>query len=262
MKSHMVLLGLCLVLCTDAVAQEVERVLVPIYVPSPIPGAFGSQWVSDFRIHNASDRPVTIENFGPGCHFDPCPPGGVPARTTISGAFVRSIYLDDWNPGAVLKVNRAGLDDLVFQLRVRDISRSAEGWGTWTPVIRESAAAPGVVHLLNIPVEEGYRLMLRVYSFGEPGRVHVRMFGTANDPLALPTTPDPLLAQFFLDVLSLGSSDPGYAQFAELLDMAQGTGLHLVRLEIIPENELLVWAMVSITNNTTQQVTGVYPNHN
>lgn len=264
MRNLLTLSCLLLVATPTLVAQDVERVLVPIYEPLPIPGAFGSEWVSDFRIYNASDEVILIENFGPGCQTDPCSIGGVRPRTTISGNFVRNIFVGDWNQGAVLQVHKSGVDDLVFQLRVRDISRSAEGWGTWMPVVRESTVKDGTVHLLNIPVEDGYRVMLRVYSFGLEGRVQVRAFGTADGAFALPTTPDPLLAEFPLDLLSgrlSGSvSDPGYAQFAGLAELVQGKGYRLVRLEVIPENDLLAWAMVSVTNNVTQQVTGVYPN--
>jgi hypothetical protein len=50
----------------------------------------------------------------------------------------------------------------------------------------------------------------------------------------------------------------GYA-VATLAEIA-GQKFRLVRLEIIPEDNLAVWAMVSVTNNTTQPVTGIYPN--
>jgi hypothetical protein len=247
--------------CTVAMAQDVERVLVPIYEPLPIPGAFGSLWVSDFRILNASDDLLFIDNFGTGCNFDPCPPSGLAPRATISGAHVRNAHGGDWNPGAVLRADKQTLDRLVFQLRVRDVSRAAEGWGTWTPVIRESRAKPGPVHLLNVPVEDGYRIMLRVYSFRDSGRVTVRIFGTADGTFAYPFSPDPMLGEFQLDLQLTGFlSDPGYGQFTGLTELVQGKGYRLVRLEIIPENGLLVWAMVSVTNNVTQQVTGVYPN--
>lgn len=259
MRNALVVFGLFVVLSGQVSAQDVERVLVPIHEPLPVPGAFGSEWVSDFRIYNASDEIVLTENFGEGCQFEPCSPGGVPARTTISGAFIWGVYLGDWNQGAVLNVRKPGVNDLVFQLRVRDISRSAEGWGTWVPVVRESALTAGPVHLLNVPVEDGHRITLRVYSFREAGRVTVRIFGT-DGGLFAPPAPDPLLGEFSLDIRRGGGSEPGYAQFGDLADLAQNKGFRFVRLEIIPHNDLRVWAMASVTNNVTQQVTGVYPN--
>lgn len=260
MKKSLMLCGLVVVLCGRVLAQDVELVLVPIYEVLPIPGAFGSQWVSDFRIHNASDEMVTIQNFGSGCNFEPCVPDPVPPRTTISGAFVRHNAGNDWNPGAILEVEESGVDSLVFQLRVRDVSRAVEGWGTWVPVIRESTARRGRVDLLNVPIEDGYRVMLRVYSFGAAGRASVRVFGTEDGVFTQPTTSDPLLGEFSLGIFNGSRSDPGYAQFTGLAELVQGKGYRLVRLEVIPENDLLVWAMVSVTNNVTQQVTGVYPN--
>lgn len=260
MKSTVLTFGLSLLVCGLVSAQDTERVLVPIYEPFPIPGAFGSEWVSDFRIYNASDDAVVIDNFGSGCYLEPCVPARLRPKTTISGAFVRNIFIGDWNQGAVLKVQKSGVDNLVFQLRVRDVSRGAEGWGTWVPVVRESRLAAGPVHLLNIPVEEGYRITLRLYTFQEAGHVDVHIFGTDDALMAQGHTPDEFLGAVSLQVSTGGGSEPGYAQFAGLGELVQGRGFRLVRLEIIPENGLRLWAMVSVTNNVTQQVTGVYPN--
>ena len=257
MKLHHVLLFLVLS-GTSLQAQDYEPFLVPVFSPVPTPGGYGSQWATDFYIHNTGDTFAIAENYGGGCSLEPCPPGDIPPKTTVRVRFMRGFFVDDAIPGVVLKVRRADADLLHFQLRVRDIARSAFGWGTWMPVVRESTAPGGTVHLLSVPLEPGYRQLLRVYSFGNLGRIRVRIFGTAADADGGAAVPDPLLSEFSLDLIQNAVSDPGYAQFMAFDELPGG--FSLIRLELIPEGDFKSWGMVSITNNATQEVTGIYPN--
>ncbi|MGH7927819.1 MAG: hypothetical protein ACREQV_08505 [Candidatus Binatia bacterium] len=241
-------------------AQASERFLVPIYLPGAIPGAFGSQWVSELQILNTGDSQAVIENYGPGCTFPPCAPALLPPGISIPGTSVRDLVVNGI-PGALLFVESQFADQLVFQLRARDISRSTESWGTWFPVVHESAAGE-TIHLLDIPVKPQFRTMLRVYSFADTvgQSARVRVFGT--DPELLfpyPMTPDPLLAEFVLPLRTGTSAQPAYAEYFDLTEFADDGDWSAVRVEVTAETSLPIWAMVTITNNETQEVTAVMP---
>ena len=61
MKKLLVILALASAVASNAAAQYV-RFLVPLYIPHPVPGAYGSQWQSQFAAHNGSlNRPYIIE---------------------------------------------------------------------------------------------------------------------------------------------------------------------------------------------------------
>src|SRR5438105_3909947 len=55
-----------------------------------------------------------------------------------------------------------------LSLRVQDVSREARTWGTTVPVVRERDAFTGRLQLLDVPVDDRFRVALRVYDFDEP----------------------------------------------------------------------------------------------
>lgn len=243
-----------------------QRFLVPIHLPDPVDGAFGSRWVSELTLLNTGPGTAYIENYGP------CPPTGgpciVPLEPLVSdtGGQIRGLVFGYGIPGALLIVDDRYVDQLVFQSRVRDISRSAEGWGTWIPVVPESAAVRGPLPLLDIPMTAGYRQTLRVYSFdiASGDRVRVRIYGAVPFDPGNPDSyqqPNPLLAELTLP-LRYGAGAPALPLYAEIgnLGAVPGlTGYDKVWLTIEPEGAFGVWGMVSVTNNTTQRFTMIVP---
>lgn len=242
-------------------AQTIERFLVPVYLAGPTPGASGTQWVSELRILNSGASNAFIENFGvmnqTGMFF----PETLPPGVEIAGRRLNNAGSAN-NPGALLLVRSEYARQLAFQSRVRDTSRDSEGWGTWLPVIHETQASSHAIHLLDVPVDGRYRLMLRVYSFDQvAGRtVRVRILGARSDAM-FPTEEDPLLAEFPLPLNTGGATlQPAYAQYADFALLPTLPGYDRVRVAIEPQADFAIWAMISITNNMTQEVTMVMPN--
>lgn len=87
------------------------------------------------------------------------------------------------------------------------------------------------------PVSENRRTVRN--SFGNLGRIRVRIFGTAADADGGTAVPDPLLSEFSLDLIRNAASDPGYAQFMAFDELPGG--FSLIRLELIPEGDFKIW---------------------
>jgi hypothetical protein len=238
-------------LSTSAFGQTVSRVLIPVAV-GPSPGAFGSLWVSEFWARNdaSSSRSFDADEF---CVTLCAPKTLVPTET-------RQVPFSPQpagDPGLIAYVE--GLPgDVTFNLRVRDLSRQAETWGTELPVIHEGDLLTGEKSLLNVPVESRFRQTLRIYSLdGTEARFRLRAFalstnetlGTAGIVLRAPT-PGPQLPY-----------KPSYAQLGDIVPLFPRTsGLGTVGLQLTPLTPAVrYWAFLSITNNETQHVTTITP---
>jgi hypothetical protein len=241
-----------------------QRFLVPIHLTDPLPGALGSRWVSELTILNTGPGTASIENYGT------CQPTGVCVVPLEPGVSETAGVIRAYAPGVpavLLLVGDQYADQFAFQLRVRDISRSSEGWGTWIPVVPESAAVSGTLVLLDIPMNPGYRHMLRVYSFdiAADRLVRVRLYGAIPADPANPSSyqqPNPLLAEVALPLryeLAGAGAVPLYAEIGNLASIPGLAGHAKVWLTIEPEGPFGVWGMVSITNNVTQEVTMILP---
>jgi len=234
--------------------QQLDRILVPIHLRGQVvEGAYGSRWTSELRIFNSGTTEAFIDNLGPTCTV-PCPTAIPPAKV-MDGTFV-IVLMSNPGPGVFLRVEPTYAGQLVFQARVRDLSRESDRWGAWLPVVRESEATTDVMHLLSIPIEPGYRQTLRVYSFdGRPGQqARVQVFLT--DPKG--ASADELVNEFVLSLARGSFSQPAYAEAVELTAPAVGRE---VRVTITPEGlPFPLWGMVSLTNNVTQEVTMIVPN--
>jgi hypothetical protein len=169
-------------------------------------------------------------------------------------------------PAALLLVDDQYADQLVFSARVRDLSRNTQSWGPWLPVVPESAAVRGPLSLVDIPLTTGFRQTLRVYSFDTAAdrSVRVRVYGAVPPDPANPSSyqdPNPLLGDVILPLRyapRFGGS-PLYAEIGNIATIASVTAYEKVWVTIEPQGDFGVWGMVSITNNTTQEVTMIVP---
>ncbi|HEX2059390.1 MAG TPA: hypothetical protein VHK90_01485 [Thermoanaerobaculia bacterium] len=227
-----------------------ERILFPVL--SKTPGANGSDWRTELAVSNP--RPWVIEtyNFIERPVF-PCVEGPCADRLT-PGRFLR-FSGGTFPNGHALLVPRNEAEDVAFSLRVRDVSRVAEGFGTEIPVVRERELYRNVeLTLLDVPLDPRYRAKLRLYAFDPfltnagPGAVItiVRANGARSEvhvPLARTCAPKEC------------PSTPMYAAY----DFPAGTEGERVDVYVAMPPEALTWGFVSVTNNTTQQVTIVTP---
>ncbi len=205
-----------------------ERVLFPVLFNSR--GANGSDWRSEALM--ASTAPWHVPTFSDGAF--------------ISNEVRAWPGQPQYPYGTALLVPRAESDNLWFALRVRDVSRAAEGFGTEIPVVRESGMFSGTMTLLDVPLDPAYRVKLRIYAFGEMetddvGRISG--FGT-------------FVMHRSCSGAASCASTPWYAE----IDLPVRGDDERANLYVTPPAGAgLAWAFATVTNNETQQVTVVTP---
>ena len=244
------LLVIATVLATLSASAQSTRVLVPI-VATGASGAFDSLWTSEVVAFNASPAPVEI------LYLHTC------AGTCVPGAVVHASEASDLAiltgstvPAAFIYVPNESVDAFEFGLRVRDVSRQTDSWGTEVPVVRESRAFQSSFDLLNVPLPSRFRQTLRIYDFEDKsgGGVRVQFYDMVT---GLP------LKDFQLAMLPPRLEDiftPAYVQLDQFGQTPELAGIDRIRVRISPTNSTQrLWAMVSVTNNVTQELTMITP---
>jgi hypothetical protein len=247
------------------VPPDHQRVLMPLAISGEVPGAHGSRWTTVLSLVNTSEHWVSISGYDwapAGCGIATCPPAPL---TPPGVTFYPRLRSGVFTQGAVFSMPVADADDVAFQLRVQDVSRQSETWGTSIPVVRETAFRRRV-SLLDVPVEEGFRQAVRVYTLDAPAGTSVRIRYYRVNPL-LQSPVDPLRPPPPLDALLLEEEVPLAVErragidlgYAEILDLSRflADGQRL-RIDV-EHTELALWAFVSVTHNETQHVTIIAP---
>jgi hypothetical protein len=239
------------------------RVLLPVYLSQPVHGAYGSIWQSDLAVHNGTLAGEYIIDWcspvspNEGCQLDLAADEDIQPGDTKTRLPHRYPAPTNGVAGAVvyftaLRTPTHDLNDLRFQLRISDVSRSAVNAGTEVPVVRETQFRTSTIHLLNVPTAAQFRMALRIFEMNlDFARFAVRVFdqGTnaqISSTLVTTSTPSQGPERFI----------PGFAQID---DFAPLTG-QPIRVEIEPLTRgIAAWAYISITNNDSQQITLVTP---
>lgn len=235
------------------------RILLPLYVAQPVQGAHDSLWQSQFVMHNGSPtRTYTMTTCPPNeiCHADVTTdeelrPGetqiGLPARyplplNPVGGALV--YFLPD------LPLNQA--EDVSFDLRIVDQSRTSTAAGTEVPVVRENEFRVAPLELLNIPTDDRFRLALRVFEMNlDHAEFSVRAIDQATNAV--------LSTHLVTTTAKSGGFVPGFVEIDDLSSGATAPSGY-VRVSIEPLTAGAgFWSYVSITNNESQQITLVTP---
>lgn len=222
----------------DALEQSLARVFIPVLVFN-LNGAGGSVWQTDLWATNTSDQPVVYQ-IAPCTQSADCNGANtVPPQSTLTIGGDSSRPAGRWLP----------LDPAVhLEPRLRDLSRNASSAGMEVPLVREADFRADEINLNAIPRDARFRLTLRLYGLDAGGDVTVDQFD-ANGNL-LSTTVVTLAPPAVPGLLT------GYAQIA--LDTTPDTTP--IRLRIRPRtSNLRIWALASITNNVTSEVTLVQP---
>lgn len=247
-------------------ADAFETVLIP-QAFSLTPGRFGSLWKSDFFLLNQSDRPLKLK--GPDADIQPLGDECTNECFFPDVVLPRSIFDLPLNrtppgapPGVLLNVRKSVSSDIHYSLRIRDLSRQAQSAGTEIPVVREHEFRVGGLQLLNVPTNDLFRQTLRVYSpDSEIGAlVLIRIYPMFSDvPIA---QGEISLSRSTSE--SCNSTRPCYPAYGGVSFLTESfpaiKAVPTVRIElqsVFPK--LRFWAMVSITNNDTQQVTTSTP---
>jgi hypothetical protein len=234
-----------------AAAVANAQFIIPATVPidGPIPGAHGSLWDVQLHVYNGSNLPARIgvcnDPLGfPQPHVAPGATSRVTASTSIDGRPLIRCILGTDEP-----------EKVKLSLRVQDLSRQSQTWGTEIPLIKHSDLIASETALVNVPVLENFRQALRIYTWD----------GSREWPFVLEILSQDGRILVAETLLVPPSSDvrhfPGFAQILDL-PVAYPTlaGEEAVTVRILPQMEgALFWAFVSVTNNETQHVTTITP---
>lgn len=207
-----------------------EPVLFPIAFAGA--GAYGSSWVTDNTISAPSTQAATFFELNP---------------------VTKLFRLDTTDPAGVLvHAGRGTIDSAALSSRIRDLSRQAESAGTQIPVVRESDWRLGTVRLTDIPSDPRFRTMLRIWSD------HSRPYSVLVEASVKGR------AQFASVEVGLTPAANGllYAQMdlGELVARIPSADPRDVTVNALAyDPDLRLWALVSVTNNDTQQVTAIGP---
>lgn len=239
-----------------------EKVLFPIVIHplQQTPGAFGTSWVTDVSVLNAGDVPVPLAGVY-SCFM--CPTAQ-PLQSGVTYGIAPASPAGNLG-GSFLFVDSRYAAQLRFGLRVRDVSRDAEGFGVELPVVRAGDFRGDGISLLGIPNQANLRLTLRLYALDSAaGQVLVRIFEQRKQVIIHESSQlaaDALIAERSV-TLGAPSSEldaanyPAYAQVADL----PMPPTPLARIDIVPLTPgMRIWAFASATNNSTQQVTVISP---
>ena len=238
-------------------------------IPIPLgdhPGANASLWRNELWIRNDSENPVRIyrRDFEAipgtrGFRIVDVPNAPVPAFTTLkveplpdreSSVNSEFVYVDD-----------ASAEQVYLQARTHDVNRNQASAGTRIPIIASTAARMRQ-QLLNVPIDGRYRYALRVYTFDHATDITVtpenrmRIFDLASDTLLVD---EPLQFNGFEDEGTCPGLPYPYPNIATnvRLDRPELMGKQ-VRIEIV-SNLYFFWVMLSMTNNSTNEVTIITP---
>ncbi|MDP9361074.1 MAG: hypothetical protein M3P29_06440 [Acidobacteriota bacterium] len=262
-------------LCAAAAAGQqsvsYERVLLPVVITSQVPGAFGSQWTTRVSILNNSGQGVDIQGYAGY-------PRGCPILCgqpiTLAGiTFYPSIAPGAITQGAILRIDRRYSDNVEVHLRVQDVSRQSQTWGTEVPVVREKGLYQSTMNLLDVPIGAAFRQRLRIYDVDarQDARVRVRFYrvnaaiDTTTEPFNPQPPPDLLLAERTVQLTTeqragTPTNDLGYAEISNVGALPELQNADRIRIEVTSlTTGLRFWSFVSVTNNDTQHVTILSP---
>jgi len=142
-----------------SVHADSSTVLVPVAAFTPSPGANGSIWTTELVARNVGNSTVYF-GYPEGCGSLLCPE---PWEFIVPNATKR--IAANSAAGQMLLMISGTPVNVVFNLRVRDLSRQSETWGTEIPVVSANQGAITTVQLLNIPASGEFRTTIRIYDW-------------------------------------------------------------------------------------------------
>jgi len=248
---------------------DYEKVLLPDVVNVAQPGSLGSLWITRLTVTNSADRDVD-EYYG--TLYDSQIHQGVetcclplPAKSTVE---VSTLQDDPGTRGrgVFYFFDRRFTDQVQISLRVQDLSRQSQTWGTALPVVRERQFVNRTVTLNDVRIDATSRLAVRAYSLDSRVRTRVRLSIYASGAgLLANTPPDVLLGSQEFDFRTYSYTPiadnpfPGFLEVSRLDTIASVAGYDRVRVDVTPLDASRIWAFASITNNETQHVTIIAP---
>jgi hypothetical protein len=238
------------------VYENFDPVLFPIFTP-PVFGQGGSKFLTTAEFWNRSlNVPVTFFGLDTSCTLIDPPlypewPFTLQARQT----YAFNLWPNCSQTTGKLFYVPKGDHSLAASLRVWEVSRQGENYGVEIPVVRREDFDEESIALLGVPTDPKFRLTLRVYGLNRGSTfVNVSWFG---NQVQLPL-------QFSNNVF-----EPSYAVMTDLSPVPGSTVLPylnvLVEVPRGPGGAVIpgtpIWAFITVTNNETQHITTITPQH-
>ncbi len=235
--------------------RALEKWLIPVSVPDVVDGALGSRWVTELELSNRASVPALF--FVPSS-FD-LEPSGLGQYTNLSPGEIFATPPMPRFPGggAFVYVDPIAARSLARSLRVRDLSVDARAFAAPVPIVSEREGFIGSLLFLGVPTDPQYRINVRLYDFaGELGHdFYVETRSVSGQRLGI-----------FHGLTSRNDAEtdpPRWPGYGEVDDLA--SRLPAIRKEnrvdvVVGSSHMRRWwAMLTITDNRTQQVTIVTP---
>jgi hypothetical protein len=256
--------GLGHVMPASAADIAFTRFLVPFF-SGPVAGAHGSRWEIETWVHYSGETQAFIAPLA-YCYSIECTElSFLPAGHSALPVHPLSGFETS---GVLFHIENRYASHVMFESRIRDLTRLHESAGTEVPVVREDRMIGTSVFLLNIPRTGNFRDMLRIYALPEVANPEVEIryyplpdagFGVGIDTYTVPLRTDRIRLQTFPPGF-VYQFRPFVAQIGSLETFPELSEYDHMWIEIVPVTPgLRLWAFVSVTNNQTQQVTLVTP---
>ncbi|MFP5247832.1 MAG: hypothetical protein ACLGH0_14155, partial [Thermoanaerobaculia bacterium] len=143
---------------------QYETILLPSFTEQDIPGAFGSLWRVEHGVYN--DNEISLEAYVDFMHVEYDCPTLCIAPQMIAAKHVNPVptmFNFTRRPDWLIHVRKPADAALRWSLRVRDLSRQWETWGTELPVARERDFASRQQRF-DIPLQPRFRQTVRIYA--------------------------------------------------------------------------------------------------
>ena len=246
-------LGIVLLACAVAVpvcADEVEQLLLPV-APSVVMCARNSRYETRLVVYNQNERAVQ-----PRCAEDGCGAFAPKAGREIHGG-----------PNAApipsfLFLPKSEADHLRLSLVVESGERDHPENNSVAelPVVRASEFREGIVNVVGVRLDAGYRQTVRIYGLDgtQYGEVMLRVYDLDTGDF---------LAQWMYHLWPLSDERnedglalrPSFGMECDMSSVIPSNGQN-VRVELEPLTPgLKFWAFVSVTNNVTQHFYTIIP---
>lgn len=241
-------------------------VLIPVFYSDG--GQLGSQWRTTLTIHNEGNEdlweiPHRIFDCGipEGCAVPLAAHTTIKMQTLVPGF--------KYSNGFLLYPRTVNSSELSYAIRVQDVSRAAESFGTSLPVVPVTTFRQGPMQILDVPANSRSRLTLRVYGLPwDRPAVNVKIYSEdmpTGNPQA--TLPQPIAeAQFLLNAPIDGNVPHPFQWPAWMIlnlsseQLGSGSSEKHLRFSISSMTAgQPVWALITATNNETHQVTAFWP---
>lgn len=243
-----------------------EKILVPFALPAgrTLPGAFGSQWTTEFWVSNEADAPVELFNDVICTLVCPAFLVAEPPYPQIAAKSTTKIEPLDagGNVAYLFYLQKSYSNDVHFSLHAADVSRSKENAGTEIGVVREREFRLMTFDILNVPIDANSRAALRLYdpTAFDSSTATVSVYSMQTGALlALSDVPLPVPVK--KSASTLANIVPTFAGFGQIGDLRGALNLPdgRVRIRIDLRGTSRGWGFVSVTNNATQLITTYRP---